>query len=91
MAIPADPDGLVIDPKQIPEGATMVLAASDTNGKVALAGAMTNGSAPTCLSLPNAKALRTLPGSGKNSELGSSNVTGDSGGHMTSGSAPPSH
>lgn len=82
--ITGGPDGLVIDPKQIPKGATMVLAASKTDGKVALAGAMVNGPAPTCLSVPGVAGRPT-----EGPEQGTSNGSRDSGGHMTSGSAPP--
>jgi hypothetical protein len=60
---------VVIDPKQIPKGYTMVLAASKSRDSVALAGAVRHGPAPTCLSAPPAGLPpQPLPGKSKDDE-----------------------
>jgi hypothetical protein len=46
--------GVVVNPKDIPRGATMVLAASRTNDKVMLAAQVVHGPAPTCIHTPPA-------------------------------------
>jgi hypothetical protein len=52
IEITGGPGQVVIDPKQIPKGATMVLAASKSSNSVQLAGAVQPGPAPTCLGVP---------------------------------------